>query len=107
MILAGFGCVMTEKEAWLKLAEMFDSNMPMPPIDENCYRIIGLCQGTAYLSLRRTITWGMEDQMDRHMFSHFQDDDNYGTFLWPENRRRTSRTPRATACGFLAAMCDD
>lgn len=106
MILKGFGCAMTEERAWLKLAEIFDSSKPLPSYD--FVPFIGLCHGTAYLRRRRDINRVQEIHMDNYMFYHFLD--NYQPnhpFVWPEDRSRVSRTLRATACGFLAAMCDD
>ena len=99
---------MTEKKAWLKIAEMFDSDGPLPEMRLSPFPFIGLCHGTVVLRRRGDISYTREDHMDRVMFAHFRYDNNPNhPFVWPKDASRVSRTLRATACCFLAAMCDD
>lgn len=92
---------MTEHEAWLELARIFEPGKPTPIFYHDCdERITGICQGTAYLRGRDQITDSMERRMDNRMDCYFQPSDP-GTFYWPQQRNRAAR---ATACGLLAAI---
>ncbi len=86
---------MTEKEAWLELAEMFEGNNGTPDL--------GLCDNITKLWEKDLIDFRTEDSMV-YRLSLF---DNGQVFYWPRNTRRPTRDLRVTACGFLAAMCDD
>ena len=94
---------MTEKAAWLELAEMFDSVEPLP-IFRGVYcdfPPVGICDAI--------LCQGLPSRQGRRMrqrLTSFQPHE-WAIWYWPENITRTSRTLRATACCFLAAMCDD
>ena len=100
---------MTEKEAWLRIAEMFESGGPTWKWYATSPTIVGICQATAKLRSDFLIDWWMKDAMNARLAEHFNPNgkDPVFEFFWPENLRRTSRDLRATACCFLAAMCDD
>lgn len=98
---------MTEKEAWLELAEKYEPGA-RPPVyrdDTNKLQKVssGICFGLEYLQLRNDITRDMNTRMDFRLHEFFAP----GTFVayfWPMGE---CRAERATACCFLAAMCDD
>ena len=94
---------MTEKAAWLELAEMFDSVEPLPIFrGEYCaFPVVGICDAI----LRQGLPLRQCSRM-RQRLTSFQPKE-WAIWYWPENITRTSRTLRATACCFLAAMCDD
>ena len=94
---------MTEKEAWLELAEMFGSGSRLPSIypDISTYRVRGICDGIDYLEDRGKIPNVLMLPMEKRLYESF---DNGCIYFWGRNG---ARKPRATACCFLAAMCDD
>ena len=101
---------MTEKEAWLELAEMFDSAKPTWYCGGVGGPVSGICDALLQLAADQSkISWDMKLKMTRRLGEYFNPNgkDVSFEFFWPKNRLRTSRTLRATACGFLAAMCDD
>ncbi len=97
---------MTEKEAWLELAKIFEPGrpalrvrtdyVPSQPVD-------GICWGIEYLHQKDTIDSVTDDAMDNRLYSFFRPENFIGGYFW----RKGLGQPRATACGFLAAMCDD
>ena len=100
---------MTEREAWLELAKMFASGEPT--WRWGCWGgyVIGICQGfTVQLDDGRITSWQAEQMMSR-LDEYFNPNGKDPTFdfFWPDNIRRTSRTLRATACCFLAAMAEE
>ncbi len=81
---------MTEKEAWLEIARQM--------IEGSCGSV-GICD--AIKSIATVDMWyTMKTRL--RMFSPQE-----GGWYWPVNKRRVTRTLPATACCFLAAMCDD
>ena len=90
---------MTEREAWLELARMFEPETRRPRWPNTDLPLYGIRQATAVLKERRTITIRMELLLDDKLRRFFQPT-RYVTFYWP----RLDRASRATACGLLAAM---
>ena len=100
---------MTERDVWLKIAEMFDSAEPTWEGKGYYHRIVGICQATRKLADRRIISHQMANRLNDRLGFYFNPngkDADYD-FFWPEDRRRTSRTARATACCFLAAIVEE
>ena len=96
---------MTEKEAWLKIARMFTSgNLPLVIDARRTFRVDGICRGTLYLRKRGFIDRQREMEMDHHLEWRFRPPDTPGGYYWPRNQDHHGE--RATACCFLAAMCD-
>ena len=93
---------MTEKEAWLELAAMFDSGRRLPVIyrHTNIWRVEGICDGICHLKDRGKISDTVAGLMEKYLYDSF---DNGRIYFWGRNG---ARQPRATACCFLAAMCD-
>ena len=98
---------MTEKEAWLELAGKYEPGARPPT-----YRDIGgklekvssgICFGLEYLHLRDDITEDVDYTMNDRLHEFFAPG-AFVAYFWPEGE---CRAERATACGFLAAMCDD
>ena len=87
---------MTEKETWLKIAAQFDAAGPCDAI--------GICHGIDTLAAAAEASYALCNAMKvrLRLFSPHQ-----GGWYWPCDKRRVNRTLRATACCFLAAMCDD
>lgn len=104
---------MTEKEVWLKIAEMFDSVEPTWKGPGYYRRVIGICQATIRLADPgiglMSISYQMAERLNARLGEYFRPNgkDPACDFFWPENCHRASRTLRATACCFLAAMCND
>ena len=84
---------MTESEAWLKLAEMFDNDTTTG---------VGLCYTVSDLAIDQIITGRMSRGMHRRLLLFAP---RVGAiWFWPSSRNLEIRTLRATACCFLAAM---
>ena len=99
---------MTEKEAWLELAEMFDSAEPTWKFGG--LEVAGICDALLHLWVTQSKISGEEKEgMIDRLGKYFNPNgkDPSFDFFWPNDRLRTSRTLRATACCFLAAMCND
>ena len=98
---------MTEKEAWLELAEMFGSDRPLPQIrgtDDNFATTVdGICWGIEYLTQQGNINLDTDEAMDDRLYSFFLPERSVAGYFWPRGLRQL----RAMACCFLAAMCDD
>ena len=94
---------MTEKEAWLEIAEMFDSQEPTW-----CPGVMGICWATVTLQHRGMIGYATKHEMINRLGEYFNPNGKDPTrdFFWPQDTRGVNRTLRATACCFLAAMCD-
>ncbi len=100
---------MTEKEAWLEVAEMFDSARPTWHFRGVVGPINGICDALLHLANEQSrISCDVERVMIVRLGEYFNPNGKnvWFEFFWPDNHRRTSRTLRATACCFLAAMCD-
>lgn len=82
---------MTEKEAWLELARTYEGT-------GHCE--LGLCWSIREM-LRCNCRVAMRKRL--RLFAPGRS----AAWFWPINKSRESRDLRATACGFLAAMCDD
>ena len=97
---------MTEKEAWLRLAEIFGADGELPTHFD--WPLIGICSQTKTLVHRRSITRYMQRRMIRRLDKYFNPNgfNPESQFFWLPNTNRPTRTLRATACCFLAAMCD-
>ncbi len=101
---------MTEKETWLRIAEMFDSAEPTWMWCAMLEPVAGICDALGQLAWQqREISRDERQEMIERLGEYFNPNgyDPACDFFWPNDRRRTSRTLRATACCFLAAMCDD
>ena len=100
---------MTEKEAWLEIAEMFDSQGPTWQYYGMAEPVAGICDALLQLcSQRRKISLDGRRTMINRLGKYFNPNGKNPSFdfFWPNNRLRINRTLRATACCFLAAMCD-
>ncbi len=96
---------MTESEAWLKIAEMFES--PGPTWRYFNQPITGICDSLKRLWVEESvISHTTEREMFHRLAKHFNPNGRNPAFefFWDHNRRRSTRTLRATACCFLAAM---
>ena len=82
---------MTEKEAWLKIARTHEGIGPCRV--GLCWSIRGLpgCNCRAAMRKRLRLLAPTRDAV----------------WFWPINNSRKTRDLRATACCFLAAMCND
>ncbi len=101
---------MTEKEAWLEVAEMFDSAGPTWGWRRMTDPVAGICDALSQLSDQQSkISFAKKRRMIRRLGESFNPNgyDPWCDFFWPNNYLRINRTLRATACCFLAAMCDD
>ena len=98
---------MTEKQAWLKLAGMYEPGARPPVYRDRCKALVkvrsGICFGLEYLEMRGDITKDMDNTMEDRLREFFTPAD-FVAYFWPKGK---CRAERATACGFLAAMCDD
>ena len=98
---------MTEKQAWLELADKYEPGARPPVYRDNTQALrkvsSGICFGLEYLQMRGDITDDMDNTMDHRLHEFFSPGTFVGYF-WPKGK---CRAERATACGFLAAMCDD
>lgn len=81
---------MTESEMWLEIAREYDGT-------GNCS--IGLCAAITNLPDGHKVS--MRKRLLR-LSPH-----RGATWYWSMHRDRSSRTLRATACGFLAAMAEE
>ena len=99
--------MMTEKQAWLELAAIFLSDEPLPT--HQPVPFVGICSQLFTLVNRGAITAYRKGRMIRRLDEHFNPNGvNPKThFFWLSTAERSIRDLRATACGFLAAMCDD
>ena len=100
---------MTESEVWLKLAEMFDSAKPTWKFSGMVEPVAGICDALLVILWdEESISLAQKHAMTDRLGEYFNPNgkDVRCDFFWPNNRRRTSRTLRATACCFLAAMSD-
>ena len=97
--------MLTEKEAWLKLASKYEPGGRPPAYRGRTGSLIkvssGICLGLEYLHLRDDITEDMDNTMDDRLHEFFAPC-NFTAYFWPKGK---CRAERATACGFLAAMC--
>lgn len=96
---------MTEKEAWLELAKIYEPGKPVPGSD--WFVRYGICHGIEYLQGGLdNVSGEMASDMRQRLeiFRPLDPDTETGGYYWGD---RGSRQPRATACGFLAAMCND
>lgn len=99
--------MITEKEAWLKLAEMFEPGRELPMVQDGSYYgpVTGICIGTLCLRNRGLIDGVGEEEMDDRLERYFRPLKTYSGYYWPCGS--LSRAARATACGFLAVMCEE
>ena len=96
---------MTEKEAWLELAEMFESGKPVLQVHTDyvvSQPVDGICWGLEYLKQEGIIDSEMDSAMDERLYAFFWPENTHKGYFW----RKGLRKPRATACCFLAAICD-
>jgi len=100
---------MTEKEAWLELAEMFDSAEPTWNYFASTKSVTGICDALLVSYQKNEISSEEKRKMIERLGEYFNPNGRNinWDFFWPNNCLRASRILRATACGFLAAMCDD
>ena len=84
---------MTEKQAWLKFARDYDSTKHV--------KHIGLCRTIEDSGVSGDMGFAMRERL--RWFRPYP----HAVWYWPCNRTRLTSTLRATACCFLAAMCDD
>ena len=98
---------MTEKQAWLELASKYEPGARPPVYRDRSKTLMkissGICLGLEYLELRDDITKDMCNTMDERLHEFFAPD-CFVAYFWPKGE---CRAERATACGFLAAMCDE
>jgi hypothetical protein len=96
---------MTEHEAWLEAAKMFEGTKPLPWLFKG-RQIVGICQAPTYFHQEKKISYCVREDMKERVERYFNGGKRYGEwewYYWPG----ASRAPRATACGLLAAMTND
>ncbi|KKK52010.1 hypothetical protein LCGC14_3109250 [marine sediment metagenome] len=81
---------MTEKEAWLEIARTYDGDGPCQ---------VGLCWSIRDIP---SCAWRAAMRKRLRLFAPSRT----AVWYWPINKSREARDLRATACCFLAAMCD-
>ena len=99
---------MTEREAWLELAETFGADRPLP-MHPRGWSLYGICSQLGRLYRQGTIPLCMEERMTTRLDECFNPNsvDLRKNFFWDAHDRRPTRDLRATACCFLAAMCEE
>ena len=92
---------MTEHEAWLELARMFEPGKDMPRLSSGC-TIRGICPAMAHLANHhRRVPYST---MIERLKEHFMPLNKHSwQFWWREGYERAAR---ALACGLLAAMTE-
>ena len=100
---------MTEKEAWLEVAAMFEADAPTWKPPDIWEPVAGICAALLDLHNHQSkISLVRKREMIGRLGKYFNPDarDVDCEFFWPDNDLRPTRDIRATACCFLAAMCD-
>ena len=98
---------MTEKEAWLEIAEMFESAEPV--WEYSLYPTVGICDAGKRLCYQQCVIHAdLNRKMMTRLGKYFNPNgkDVQWEYFWADDTQRPTRDLRATACCFLAAMCD-
>ena len=89
---------MTERQAWMKLAKLWDKAKKSPFGDYEVDRCLGLCLSIALVS---DTSWDMNLEMSDRLDKHRPR--NRHTYSWPTTK--AGAKSRAAFCRDMAAMC--